>query len=160
MKVDVLDFYRLGMCLAGFLFGTVSVLQLFTSSPNCLKLTPPPSPGLYSGIFAIYLQCRVSSHKDTDSRQNILFYALSLLYVLSLVIIALDITGIAFKVIQNVDSYLSSKVIFCPKNQFLQNTTTNVYYLDIMHSTIAACCDFMAQSILVRHQLITLYPFT
>ena len=39
-------------------------------------------PGLYSGIFAIYLQPR-GSHESTDRANNILFYALWVLYALT-----------------------------------------------------------------------------
>ncbi|KAF8811716.1 hypothetical protein BYT27DRAFT_6438957 [Phlegmacium glaucopus] len=45
--------------------------------------------GLYSGIFAIYLQGTLK--RSTDKRNNILFYALCALYVLSAVTVVVDI---------------------------------------------------------------------
>ena len=46
--------------------------------------------GLYSGIFALYLQYH-SSKKETDNATQNIFYALCVLYVLSVALIALDI---------------------------------------------------------------------
>ena len=49
-------------------------------------------PGLYSGIFTMYLQhCR--SQQSTDRAQNILFYALWVLYASTTATIILDILG-------------------------------------------------------------------
>ena len=46
-------------------------------------------PGLYSGIFAIYLQHR-GSQQSTNRANNILFYALWVLYALTTATIILD----------------------------------------------------------------------
>ena len=45
--------------------------------------------GVYTGIFAMYLQYCAST-KDASKRNNTIFYALCLLYLLSLSIILLD----------------------------------------------------------------------
>jgi len=56
-------------------------------------------PGLYSGIFALHLQIH-TSRKEADSRkQNIVFHALCILYLLSAAIIALDIASFVADVI-------------------------------------------------------------
>ena len=49
-------------------------------------------PGLYSGIFAMYLQHR-RSQQSTNRANNILFYALWVLYALSVAISIIDILG-------------------------------------------------------------------
>ena len=46
--------------------------------------------GLYSGIFLIYLQYTVSP-QNASKRNNILFYALCFLYVLSMATIVLNL---------------------------------------------------------------------
>ena len=80
--------YYLGICLGGFLFGTISVLQL----PCPLLKQSFPFPGLYSGIFALYLQCHASK-TDTVKANYILFYALCFLYLLSVATIGFDIVS-------------------------------------------------------------------
>jgi hypothetical protein len=49
------------------------------------------SPGLYSGIFLLYLQYRGST-KSTDKANNIIFYALCALYFLSVAALLLDVS--------------------------------------------------------------------
>ena len=81
MELDLTDFHRLELCLEGFFFGTISVY----SQPKVAKaLQNCPIPGIYSGIFAMYLQHN-RSQKRTDKARNILFYALWILYALSAV---------------------------------------------------------------------------
>lgn len=83
------DFLFLGSCLEGLLFGKISVLQSvlhpflksFKLQKNYL--------GLYSGIFAMYVEYYVSK-KETDAKQTLIFLALCILYVLSVIVIALD----------------------------------------------------------------------
>src|SRR5271168_4460935 len=56
-----------------------------------------PIPGLYSGIFAMYLQYHQLKKDRTDhsKAKTILFYALWALYILSLATISIDTTGVA-----------------------------------------------------------------
>jgi hypothetical protein len=54
------------------------------------SLKQPPFSGLYSGIFALYLQCHASK-TDTAKPNCILIYALCILYVLSVATIGFDI---------------------------------------------------------------------
>ena len=82
--------YYLGICLAGFLFGTISVC--FTIATPLAKACLPPSSGLYSGIFALYLQC-YASRTDTAKANYILFYSLCFLYMLSVATIGFDIVS-------------------------------------------------------------------
>jgi len=46
--------------------------------------------GLYSGIFFMYLQYHASKNETDDNKQNIVFHAIRILYLLSLAIIALN----------------------------------------------------------------------
>ena len=87
MELILRDFYYLGRCLEGFFFGMMSVncqTQITKAVQHC------PIPGLYSGIFAMYLQ-HYRSQQSTNRAKNILFYALCVLYALSATIIIVDI---------------------------------------------------------------------
>ncbi|KAF8815470.1 hypothetical protein BYT27DRAFT_7333903 [Phlegmacium glaucopus] len=82
--------------------------------------------GLYSGIFAIYLQGILK--RSTDKRNNILVYALCALYVLSAVSVVVDIARFTYHVIGNL---------------------TTIFQLSLVQNTVFGCCDFIAQSILI-----------
>ena len=86
MKLTFIDYAYLGMVLEGFLFGTISALQL--SHPQVAQTITVS--GLYSGIFTLYLQYH-SSRRDADTKgKKVVFYALWVLYVLSTSSIILD----------------------------------------------------------------------
>jgi len=99
-------FFYLGLCVEAFLFG------------------------LYSGIFAMYLQHYGSLQQSTDKARNILFYALWMLYALSAAIMIVDTNILEF---------------WWPDAANIETE----YHLTILQVTIFACCDFIAQSILI-----------
>ena len=68
----------IAVCLEGFFYGKISVLCAFYFA-LAKEVQLFPGLGLYSGIFAMYLQC--SSNKSRTA--IIYFYAPCLLYVLS-----------------------------------------------------------------------------
>ena len=51
---------------------------------------PNITPGLFSGIFVMYLHCHASK-KDSDKGSNIVFYALCLLYALSAPLLTIEL---------------------------------------------------------------------
>jgi hypothetical protein len=51
----------------------------------------PLIPGLYSGIFVMYLQYHAARKRSNNAKENIIFYALCVVYALSMAVIALDI---------------------------------------------------------------------
>ncbi|KAF8808235.1 hypothetical protein BYT27DRAFT_7255738 [Phlegmacium glaucopus] len=102
MTLTLADSDFIGTCLEGFFYG------------------------LYSGIFAMYIQG--TSKKGTNKRINILFYTLCALYILSVVIGVVDIARFIY--------------------EFQGNQTANLH-LKFLQGTAFACCDFMAQSILI-----------
>ena len=79
------DAYFIGLCLEAFFYGTISI----PCALNCTLAKKNPGLGLYSGIFAIYLQC--PSNKFNLNATNIVFYALCLLYILSTATVASDL---------------------------------------------------------------------
>ncbi|KAF8815850.1 hypothetical protein BYT27DRAFT_7191864 [Phlegmacium glaucopus] len=106
MKLTLGDFVLIGIFLEGFLYG------------------------LYSGIFSIYLQGTLK--RSTDRRNNILFYALCALYVLSAVTVMVDIASFIYVVIVQTFGNL-----------------TKVLRVAFVQGAVLGCCDFIAQSILI-----------
>ena len=86
----------IALCLEGFFCGMISVLCALTCT-LAKEVQLFPGLGFYSGIFVMYLQC--SSNKSRTS--IILFYALGLLYVLSIVTIVCDLIYIILDVSNN-----------------------------------------------------------
>ena len=73
--------------------GSSLVCYLSTVKPKLLLakvLQRCAIPGIYSGIFAIYLQ-HCGSQQSTDRPKNILFYALWVLYALTMATIIVDV---------------------------------------------------------------------
>ena len=86
-KLTVGDFEYLAQCLEGFLFGELSVLYHQLQK----QVQYQSISGVYTAIFAMYWHYHTS--KDRTPRDNttpITFYALCVLYVLSVAIFALD----------------------------------------------------------------------
>ena len=77
------------ICLEWFLFGNISVLCCMLVAKE-VQLSP--GLGVYSGIFAIYLQFR---------KAIIVFYILCLLYVLCAVTVVCDLLNFTFSVSNN-----------------------------------------------------------
>ena len=90
MELTSTDYSYLGIFLEGFFFGMISVncqAQVAKVVQYCLI------PGLYSGIFAMYLQHHGSPQR-TNKAKSIVFYALLLLYTLSAAIIVMNVMDI------------------------------------------------------------------
>jgi hypothetical protein len=58
-------------------------------------------PGLYSAIFFMYLQFQASKELGFGKR-NVLLYALCILYILSVVTVALDATRVTLKAVSKI----------------------------------------------------------
>ena len=141
MELTLTEFGYLGFFLEGFFFGMISVncqVQIAKVVQHCLI------PGLYSGIFAMYLQHR-ESQQSPDRANNIFFYALSVLYALCMATIIVDILALCWIDPVSMDDH----PCFTLFQLVLQNIEI-VYRLDIIQGITFALCDVMAQSILVR----------
>ena len=98
----------IAICLEGFFYGKISVL----CAQNCTVQVANDAQlfsgllGLYSGIFAMYLQC--PSKKSTSA--IILFYAICLLYILSTATFVCDFVNIILEVSTN--SICQNYIIF------------------------------------------------
>ena len=146
--------YFIVLCFEWFLYGKIliSALNLVTLAKEIQLFS---GTGLYSGIFAIYLQC---PKKDSRTAM-IVFYVLCLLFVLSTASVVCDLLNI----ILVLDSDVSNNPICNLKNLFflsvMQNPQSSQQYSDIIlvverlqniQMALAGCCDVMAQFILVR----------
>ena len=80
------DFNRVALYLEGFFFGICDAYYSLIISSKLLNF--PPSSGIYSGIFVIFLWTALQN--GTEHGKNIVFYALCVLYALSLATIILD----------------------------------------------------------------------
>ena len=94
----------IGLCLEGFLYGKMFVLYALICAKEIQLFL---GLGLYSGIFAIYLQ-----GLSNKPRTAIIFYSLCLLYVLSGATVICDVLSFIFQV-----SIVSVKNIFFFFNQ-------------------------------------------
>jgi hypothetical protein len=91
------------LCLEGFLFGKISVLcALNRTLANEVQLFL--GLGIYSGIFAIYLQCPLKESRTAI----IIFYILCLLYALSMASVVMDLLQFLLDVSNN---SICSKII-------------------------------------------------
>jgi hypothetical protein len=110
--------------------------------------------GLYSGIFALHFQIYALGEAD-GRKQNIIFHALWVLYVLSAIVIASDSAIFVFIVFVS-DNERLLFLTWCWS--VLQNDdNTMTYYLTIANIIVFACCDFIAQSIIVRTIIHSIY---
>ena len=98
------DYALLSMCFEGFLYGKIYVLCALTCT-LAKEVQLYPGLGIYSGIFAIYLQC-VSKESRTGTK---IFYTLCLLYVLSTATVVGDL--LEFKFAIDVSSNSICKII-------------------------------------------------
>ena len=109
--------------------------------------------GLYSGIFAMYLQLECQPNKSTSRTATIIFYAICLLFVLSTVDFVSDL---AAPILVEVSNNLSVVRI----SFFLSVAQSRVLIsVEIVQTIASGCCDFVAQCILVRIKHCTYHPF-
>ena len=93
----------------------------------------------------MHLQIHASRKEaaDTSRKQNFIFHALWVLYLLSAIVIALDIVG--FVILEFVSD--NERLLFLT---WQIGDITMTYDLAIAQIIVFGFCDFIAQSILVR----------
>ena len=110
----------LNVCIEWFLFGKISfllcTLTLYPAKEVQLELFP--GLGIYSGIFAMYIQCALLKEFGTKS---IVFYALCILYLLSMATVVSDILAYITSVSNNSSS---KNIIFISHNTAARQYTT------------------------------------
>ena len=118
-----------------------------------------PGLGLYSGIFAMYLQCQSNKSTGTGRATTIVFYAVCLLYFLSSLDFVSDFSALVLEV--------SNNSIWCMNTIFfklvVQSRSTIsilpvIFRFQIVQAVASGCCNFLAQCILVRINHCTYHP--
>jgi hypothetical protein len=138
------------VCLEGFLYGNIFVLCALT----CTLAKVFPGLGLYSGIFAIYLQR--PSNKSRSRTANVVFCVICLLYVLSTATLILD--SLRDSVSNNstirknivLSSVVQLGIIGTLSPQLQIDSQSIVNQVVLVQNIVNACCDFTTQSIIVR----------
>ena len=118
--------------------------------------------GLYSGIFAMYLQCP----SKRSGTALILLFAVCLLYVLSAATFVGDLVRLILQVSNN---SICKNTIFLVSVQLRVQALSPQLQIDsqpmlfrimIVQITANGCCDFLAQCILVRIKNCTCHPLS
>jgi hypothetical protein len=107
--------------------------------------------GVYTGIFALYLQCPLKESKTAI----IVFYVLCLLYALSMTDVAMDLLVFVLTVsnnsIRKIIIIQMRIVAHALSSQFQNDSQSMSYYrIFVVQNIVSGLCDFIAQSILVR----------
>ena len=130
--------------------GSSSVRYLSTAqcqSPVAEAVEHWPILGLYSGIFAMYLQhCGSQQSTDRANSKNILFYALWGLYALTTATIIIEVLQFCWNDSVSMDDYHCLTSLL----QLILQNVEILYHLEIIEITLFGFCDVIAQSILVR----------
>ena len=159
-KFTVGEAQFISLCLEWFLYGKISVLCALNCTVTLAKEVQLfPGLGLYSGIFAIYLQC---PKKESRSAMFI-FYVLCLLYFLSTATVVGDLLG----AILAIHVAVSNNSIHSLKNMFFLSVMQDAlslqfgidmlkmyFRLSFVKAAVIGCCDLIAQFILVRINII------
>jgi hypothetical protein len=134
--------------LEWFLFGKISVLFALT----CMLAKEVQfflGLGIYSGIFAIYLQCPLKESRTA----NVVFYVLCLLYVLSMATVVFDLLETIFHVSNNSICKITIMQMrigaLSPQDQ-KNDSQSMAFHINIVQTVANGSCDFIAQCILVR----------
>ena len=153
------------MFVEWFLYGKISILSASTVSCTLAKEVQIfPGLGIYSGIFAIYLQYALTRKESRTA--TIVFYGLCLLYVLSTVSVVSDLLANTIEVSNKILSVRLS--FFLLVMQFRINTlpvqlqidsNSLLFRLLFVQITINGCCDLIAQCSLVRINHCTYHLF-
>jgi hypothetical protein len=150
------DWIFIDLCLEGFFFGKLSVLCALTCTlANEVQFFL--GIGIYSGIFALYLQCPLKESRTAI----IVFYVLCLLYVLSMATVVMDLLATIIEVsnnsIRNIIIILMRIGALSPQD--LNDSQSMIYRIGIVQVVANGSCDFIAQCILVRIIHCTCHPF-
>jgi hypothetical protein len=150
------DWNLIDSYLEGFFFGKISVLCALTCT-LANKVQFFLGIGIYSGIFALYLQCPLKESRPAI----IVFYVLCLLYVLSMASVVSDLLASILEVSNNSICKIIIMLmrIGALSPQFQNVSQSMSYRVDIVQGVANGSCDFIAQCILVCINHCTYHPF-
>lgn len=111
----------IGHLLEGFFYG--NVIRLINIMAPTNRFQYYCGPGLYSGIFAMYLQHHWQAHKtDTGKTKNIIFYAICTLYALFFANFFLGITALCIQMVIEISVRRNHNLFFT--YQFCRSSPT------------------------------------
>jgi hypothetical protein len=142
------DWNLIDLCLEGFFFGKISVLCALTCTlANEVQFFLGHGIGIYSGIFALYLQCPLKESRPAI----IVFYVLCLLYVLSMATVVIDLLEGKLEVSNNsiCKIIIMQMGIGALSPQDQNDSQSMIYRIGIVQVVANGSCDFIAQCILV-----------
>jgi hypothetical protein len=140
----------IGLYLEGFFFGKISVLCAVTCT-LAKKVQFFLGLGIYSGIFALYLQCPLKESRTANS----VFYVLCLLYVLSMATVVIDLLNFVIEITGTVSNNYIFNIIIMQMRigtlspQFQLDSQLIIFRIGIAQVIANGSCDFIAQCILV-----------
>lgn len=148
INITVAEMTVIGIVIEGFLYGTniFELLWIIASE----SLSHFACPGLYSGMFCLYIQHQASKGLDVN-KTNIVLYALSILYILSGATAVLDITRFVVTEVSKTCIHNRNKFsVYTSLSQvFTSGTSPLLFRLLYASSIIDALCDFISQAVLV-----------
>ena len=149
------------LCLEGFLYGRTSVLCALTCN-LAKEVQLFLGLGIYSGIFAIYLQ---SPSKESRTA-TVVFCVLCLLYFLSTASVISDLIAYTIEVSNN--STICENIFFLLVMQTrlsklpLQvqiDSQSMLISITTVQAVVSGCCDLITQCTLVRINHCIYHPF-
>ena len=151
-----LELFFISLYLEGFFFGKISVLCALTLT-LAKEVQLFLGLGIYSGIFALYLQCPLKESRPAI----IVFYVLCLLYVLSMAEVASDLLEIILAVSNNsICKIIITQMCIGALSPQIQNDSLSMLFrINIVQTVANGLCDFIAQCILVCINHCTYHPF-
>lgn len=124
------DGFFISVYVEGFFYGKIFCALICTLSK---EVQSSPGPGLYSGIFAVYLQ--YSGYPSNNSRTAVIFYSLCILYILSTVTFVADfvqfILGLRVSgnsICKNIIFYQLCRQLYYPYLKIILITQSQSYY--------------------------------
>ena len=111
--------------------------------------------GIYSGIFAMYLQCKSNEYRST------VFYVYCLLYFLSMATVVCDVLACILRVSDNsISKIIIMQMRIGALSPQLQNDSQLMLFRNgIVQTVLTGSCDFIYQCILVCMDNCTYHPF-
>ena len=152
--ISGIELAGIALYLEEFFFGKIFVQRALTFLAE--EVQSFLGLGIYSGIFAMYLQCPLKESRTAI----IVFYVLCLLYVLSMASFVCDILQNILEVSNNsICKIIIMQMLIALSTQLQNDSQSLIYHIAIVQIVANGSCDLIAQCILVRINHWTYHPF-
>jgi hypothetical protein len=150
--ISTVEWSLIDLCLEGFFFGTKTSVLCALTLTHAKKVQSFLALGIYSGIFALYLQC---SMKKSRTANTLFYHLICLLYVLSMATVVIDLLTCILQVSDN--SSICKIIIILMRinigalsSQLQNDSQSMALHIEIFRTVVAGSCDLIYQCILVR----------